>query len=87
MNPLSAVAASVLAVSVAAQAQNSIFLVENTPNLPGDNFLAAIAGDAENDLWAVGSLSLHFDGSTWTAIPLAATNQMNGVAVLSASDV
>ena len=87
MNPLSAVAASVLAVSVAAQAQNSIFLVENTPNLPGDNFLSAIAGDAENDLWAVGSLSLHFDGSTWTAIPLAATNQMNGVAVLSASDV
>ena len=91
MNLLSAVAVSALVVN-AAQAQNSpppdsIFQVEETPNLFANNLLSAISGDAENDVWAVGSLSLHFDGSTWTAIPMANANQMNGVAVLSPSDV
>jgi hypothetical protein len=91
MRLLSAVAVSILVLN-AAQAQNSlsngsIFQVEDTPSLSTNDFLSAISGDAENDVWAVGSLSLHFDGNTWTAIPLANTNQMAGVAVLSPTNV
>ncbi len=58
MKLLSAVALSVLVVN-AVQAQNSlppdsIFQVEETPNLFANNLLSAISGDAENDVWAVG---------------------------------
>src|SRR5262252_3381549 len=91
MKPLAAVAMSMLVVN-AAQAQpspsdGSIFQVEDTPSRSTNDFLSAISGDAENDVWAVGNLSIHFDGSTWTAIPVATTNQLMGVAVLSPTDV
>ena len=91
MKLLAAVALSMLVVN-AAQGQpspsdGSIFQVEDTPSLSTVDFLSAISGDAENDVWAVGNLSIHFDGSTWTAIPVATTNQLMGVAVLSPTDV
>src|SRR5215470_16595044 len=91
MKLLAVVAISISVVN-AAQAQpspsdGSIFQVEDTPSLSTIDFLSAISGDAENDVWAVGNLSIHFDGSTWTAIPVATTNQLMGVAVLSRTDV
>src|SRR5499427_7236366 len=91
MKLLAVVAISISVVN-AAQAQpspsaGSIFQVEDTPSLSTIDFLSAISGEAENDVWAVGNLSIHFDGSTWTAIPVATTSQLMGVAVLSPTDV
>ena len=73
----------------------SIWQQESTPNLGAANVLLSLSADSENDIWSVGDfVSLHFDGSTWTALPLVSfqTNQpsedtMNGVAVVSSTDV
>jgi hypothetical protein len=51
---------------------------EPSPNGPGGNFLTGISVGSATDIWAVGrtmdawrahSLTLHFDGSTWTIVP------------------
>ena len=55
------------AAQAKAQSSGSLFQVEDTPSPSRNDFFSAIIGEAENDIWAVGSVSLHFDGSTWTA--------------------
>ena len=71
-----------------------IFDQETTPNTSLNNLLFAISGDSVKDIWAVGTnvpgaLALHFDGSTWTSVPMAmsATADMSGVSVLAPNDV
>lgn len=71
-----------------------VFTQEPTPNLSSNNFLKGASGDSDNDIWAVGTtapgaIALHFDGSTWTSVPMAAstTADMTGVSVLTANDV
>ena len=70
------------------------FTQQTTPNTSLNNFLFAISGDSANDIWAVGThapgtIGLHFDGSTWTDVPMALSNvaDMSGVSVLAPNDV
>jgi len=70
------------------------FSQETTPNNGPNNFLMGIAGDAANDIWAVGStvpgpIGLHFNGTTWKSVPMALPTRanMNGVSVLKPNDV
>lgn len=51
---------------------------EPSPNAAGTNFLTGISVGSSTDIWAVGrtmdqwrsySLTLHYDGSTWTIVP------------------
>ena len=70
------------------------FSQQTTPNNGINNFLFAISGDADNDVWAVGTsvnvaLGIHFDGSKWSSVPMALPNtaDMQGVSVLSPNDV
>jgi len=49
------------------------------PGLTTTEILRAVAAVAENDVWVVGQqTSWHFDGSNWTAVPIAA-NPYGGV--------
>ncbi|HEX3471738.1 MAG TPA: hypothetical protein VHT28_11190 [Silvibacterium sp.] len=100
-----ALSLAVLTCSAAAWAQDpaeesatdsalGAFTVENTPSPEPNNFLFDISGASENNIWAVGSfatgaLAIHFDGTRWTAIPMALPNlaDMRGVSALSATDV
>lgn len=66
----------------------SIWTAMNTPNPGGNNFLFAIDGDSQNDIWAVGSqvpgsLALHFNGTSWSAVAAPNVTELEGVAVLS----
>jgi len=89
--------AALLAVQpshLAAQGTPSIWTVVPTPNHGTNNVLLGISADSENDIWAVGDLvSLHFNGNTWTAIPVVGVNSgtesdsLRGVAALSPTDV
>ena len=59
MKLLSAVAVSMFVINAAqakAQSNGSLFQVEDTPNLSRNNFLSAISGETENDIWAVGGV-------------------------------
>ncbi len=85
-----------LPVSLSAQTPaRSIWQRETTPNIGAANVLSSLSADSETDIWSVGDfVSLHFDGSAWTAFPLVPfqTNQpsedtMNGVAVVSSANV
>jgi hypothetical protein len=52
------------------------------------NLLAAIDADSPTDVWAVGFSALHFDGVSWTALPIKGSGvTLNGVRVISPSDV
>jgi len=67
---------------------SSIWKIAKTPNLGGfSNDLFAISADTANDIWAVGLLSLHFDGTKWTAIPVVQADEWDGIAALSPTDV
>jgi hypothetical protein len=51
-----------------------------------------VSADSANDVWVVGNGSLHFDGKTWTQIPIAQETGnpdlvLNSVAALSPSNV
>jgi hypothetical protein len=70
------------------------FSQQTTPNSGVDSFLFAISGDADNDVWAVGTtapgtIALHFNGTAWGAVPMALSNtaDMSGVSVLAPNDV
>jgi len=73
----------------------SIWQRQRTPNIGAANVLLSLSADSPSDIWSVGDfVSLKFDGSRWTAIPLVAfqTKQpsedtMTGVATLSSTDV
>ena len=66
----------------------SIWSVVKTPNIQA---VGAISADSEDDIWAVPNsthpISLHFDGNKWSAVPMASASRMDGVAVLSPTDV
>ena len=71
-----------------------IFNQETIPNTSLNNLLFAISGDSVKDIWAVGThapgaIGLHFDGTTWTSVPMAmsTTADMSGVSVLAPNDV
>jgi len=70
------------------------FTQETTPDTSLNNFLFAISGDSVKDIWAVGThapgaIGLHFNGSTWTSVPMAssATADISDVSVLARNDV
>ena len=70
------------------------FSQQTTPNNGINNFLFAISGDADNDVWAVGTtapgaIALHFNGTAWSAVPMAlpSADDMRGVSVLAPNDV
>lgn len=50
---------------------------------------SAVWGTASNDVWAVGvgGVIVHYDGSTWTAVPSPTTNQLFGVWGTATDDV
>jgi hypothetical protein len=90
-----------LTFNLAAQAQDgsdrsaasapapSIWSVVKTPNIQA---VGAISADSEDDIWAVPTIgsptvSLHFDGTKWNSVPMANASRMDGVAVLSPTDV
>jgi len=89
----------VLAVSQTAHAQDPLdesalastgpvtFNFVSTPDILA---VASLSADAENDIWATSVFSrvaLHFNGSTWKTISMAATSGVNKVAVLSPTNV
>src|SRR5262249_2331247 len=58
------------------------FSQQTTPNNGPNNFLSGIAGDATNDIWAVGTtvpgaIGLHFNGTTWKSVPMALPTSAN----------
>jgi hypothetical protein len=70
------------------------FSQQTTPNNGPNNFLMGIAGDAENDIWAVGTtvpgpIGLHFNGTMWKSVPMALPTRanINAVSVLKPNDV
>jgi hypothetical protein len=80
----------------------SIWSVIPTPNIgSSESYLNAIAVVSEDDVWAVGSfydihngsgvLALHWDGASWSMIPMPSglpeRSELNGLAVVSATDV
>ena len=88
-----------LAIATAAQAQTgydgivapapSIFQVVITPNPdPFNDTLTSVAASSPTDIWAVGSVTIHFDGTQWKAFPAPQignnnTGGLRGVATLS----
>lgn len=54
-----------------------------------DTDLYDLSGTADDDVWAVGAggTALHFDGSSWTRIPIATSADLRGVAARSPNDV
>lgn len=92
-----------LSSSLAVQAQplpngvpaQSIWQLETTPDIGAANVLMSLSADSEDDIWSVGDfVSLQFNGSVWTALPLVAfeTTQpsedtMSSVAATSPADV
>lgn len=75
--------------SVTPLATHSIFTTVPIPNLQ-NTLLLALSADSENDIWAVGDISLHFDGKKWTNVPLVEPPPggvfMQGVAAVSPTD-
>jgi len=50
----------------------------------------AVSAESANDVWVVGDSSLHFDGITWTQVPIAPVGgslTLNSVVALSPTDV
>ena len=49
----------------------------------------AISAQSDNNVWAVGNGSAHWDGKTWTLIPIVRPNSLNlsGVVTLSPTNV
>jgi len=70
------------------------FTQQTTPNPRPNSFLSAISGSSETNIWAVGTttpgaVALHFNGSTWRSVTMAASANanMSGVSVLAPADV
>ena len=69
----------------------------SSPNVGGgNNYLAAVAAAAGNDVWAVGyaansTLTTHWDGSTWSVVPSPSPGSFGsyllGATALAAPDV
>jgi hypothetical protein len=60
--------AAIAAPYLPAAAGQSIFQVVPTPNENFNNGLFAVSASSPSDIWAVGQSTIHFDGTTWTAI-------------------
>jgi hypothetical protein len=65
-----------------------------SPNLQTYTDMKGVAAVSSNDVWAVGDnggtgMTMHWNGSTWTAIPNAASNYvaLNAVSARASSDV
>jgi len=70
-------------------AQTSIFQSQPVPLTQG-MLGVAVSAESPSDVWVVGDSSLHFDGATWTQIPLAPVSgslTLNSVVALSANNV
>jgi hypothetical protein len=56
-----------------------------------DNDLFAVSASSPSDIWAVGEVVIHYDGSTWTVFTAPRingepANQLDGVADISPTD-
>ncbi len=51
--------------------------------------LTAVSARSDQDVWAVGNGSAHWDGTSWTLIPIVRHDSLNlvGVAALSSTNV
>jgi hypothetical protein len=73
---------------------SSIWQIQKVPFQQGLNGMSAMAvsADSATDVWVVGDGSLHFDGTTWTFVPIAPESGnpdliLNSVVALSPSNV
>jgi hypothetical protein len=73
---------------------SSIWQIQKVPFQQGLNGMSAMAvsADSATDVWVVGDGSLHFDGTTWTFVPIAPETGnpdliLNSVVALSPSNV
>lgn len=65
---------------------SSIFKVVSTPHPNFNNGLVAVSASSSDDIWAVGSAVMHYDGTAWTAFKPALSNEissLNGVVDIS----
>jgi hypothetical protein len=46
-----------------------------------------VAALAPNNIWAVGEHILHWDGSTWNAVPAPNTNHLHGIVALAPDNI
>jgi len=53
------------------------FTVVPTPNENFNNNLLAASASSDNDIWAVGQATIHFDGTNWIAFPAPMINGDN----------
>jgi hypothetical protein len=64
------------------------FQVVQTPNEYQNSQLQAVSASSANDIWAVGASAIHFDGTKWTAFPVAGNingSCVSGVCISSSS--
>jgi hypothetical protein len=62
--------------------------VVSSPAFNGKGPIYGISADASNDVWAVGGVtSLHFNGSSWSAVTGVSTVNMGSVTALSPTNV
>jgi len=82
-----------LATHLVAQSQSrSIWQIQHPPFSPTDGLsLNAISAQSDQNVWAVGHSSVHWDGHAWTLVPIIqrgeATLNLTGVAALSPSNI
>jgi hypothetical protein len=71
------------------RAPSQTFEIQQTPNpLSTNNELYAAAANSTTDVWAVGQVAVHWDGASWTAVPLAIKKAiLNGAAAVASNDV
>lgn len=58
----------------------------SSPALSGIG-IQAMAADSANDVWAVGSTTVHFNGTTWTQVPVVGAGILHTVTIVSPTDV
>lgn len=80
-------------VSAASSGSCNPWMAVSSPNpTPIDNVLAAVTALSPTDVWAVGfddrgTLTEHWNGSTWIVVASPGANNLNGVAAVSTNDV
>jgi hypothetical protein len=73
-------------LAMAQSRASSIFHVVPTPNPNFNNGLVAASASSPDDIWAVGSAVMHYDGTKWTAFTPAMQSEissLNGVFAVS----
>jgi len=99
LNALSLITLLLVQLTLAAEAQEfsnenlastTAPVVFNFVPTPDIEAIGSFAADSDSDIWGTSisdSMALHFNGSTWTKVPMAKGSRVNKVAVLSRSNV